>query len=369
MPIKVLVISNYRATPTVRPEAEILLALQDQGFAITVMTYGDSAYCQKFRAAGIRVIDWHPEKKYHPEAIARIRSELQEGDYDILQLFSARSLRNGIAAAKGLPVKVVLYRGCPAHIHWYDPSAYTKFLHPRVDGIICNSEGVEEHIARASLFVKPRLVTINKGHDLAWYRDIEAFPRAELGYGADDFVVICAANNRKVKGIRYLIEAWQHLPPDAPIHLVLVGNDMDNTENQKLRAKLPQPEKVKLLPWRADSLALVKMADLFVLASLYAESITKAVMEAMSLGTAALITDLPGNRELLEHGKSGLKMPVADSQTMAEKILLLQRDRALCQKLAQAGQQRIADRFQPQQTALGYGAFYQELLINASDAK
>ncbi len=63
MPIKLLVISNYRSTVTVRPEAEIFIQLQQTSrYQITIMTYGDSPYAEKFRAAGIRVIDFHPEK-------------------------------------------------------------------------------------------------------------------------------------------------------------------------------------------------------------------------------------------------------------------------------------------------------------------
>ena len=50
-------------------------------------------------------------------------------------------------------------------------------------------------------------------------------------------------------------------------------------------------------------LNIVSACDAFVLSSLFGESITKSVIEAMSLSKTAVITDIPGNKELLEEWK------------------------------------------------------------------
>lgn len=364
MPIKVLVISNYRATPTVRPEAEIFIGLQQAGFDIHIMTYGDSAYVEKFKAAGIRVIDWHPQKKLDRSEIGTIRAELQRGQYDIMQLFNGKAMLNGIQAARGLAVKVVLYRGFQGHIHWYDPSIYLKFLHPRVDAILCNSEGVAEHIRRARVFVKPRVHTINKGHRLEWYENIEARRHEDLGLDPSHFYAVCAANNRKMKGIPYLLQAWGALEPDAAMHLLLLGKDMDNAENQKIIARLSpeQQAKIHFLGWRADSLNIVKMADCFVLASLYGESITKSVLEAMSLGKPAVITQIPGNRELIEDGRSGYTVPAREPEAMAKALMKLYHDPEGTKKMGLAARNRIEKRFQSKHSIAQYADFYRDLL-------
>lgn len=365
MPLKILVISNYRTTITVRPEAEIFIGLQARGHSVTIMTYGDSAYCENFRAAGIRLIDFHPQKKMDKKEIAFIRAELLNGAYDIMHLFNGVSMVNGIQAAKGIPVKVVLYRGFEGHIHWYDPSIYFKFLNPRVDAILCNAEGIKEHIEKATVFVKPKLVTVNKGHRLEWYEDVEAMTHEELGLDPNAFYAACIANNRKMKGMPYLLQSFAHLPEEANIHLLILGKNMDIPENRKIIETLPHPERIHILGWRADGLRIIKMAQTFLLASLYGESITKSVLEGMSLGTPAIITNIPGNREMIEDGVSGYMVPKKDPKAMAEALVKMYKDPDAPQRMGQAAKERIATRFNSERTILEYEQFYQYLLEEA----
>lgn len=361
MPLKILVISNYRTTITVRPEAEIFIGLQKAGHSVSIMTYGDSLYWKRFEEVGIRLIDFHPEKKMDKKEIAFIHDEILEGDYDVMHLFNGVSMVNGIQAAKGTSVKVVLYRGFEGHIHWYDPSIYFKFLHPRVDAIMCNSEGVAEHIDKARVFIKPKLVTVNKGHRLEWYEDVEAMTHEELGLDPTAFYAVCTANNRRMKGMPYLLKSFEHIPEEANIHLLVLGKDMDIPENQAIIKNLPRPDRIHLLGWRGDGLRIVKMAQTFLLASLYGESITKSVMEGMSLGTAAIITNIPGNRELIEDGVSGYMVPKKDPKAMAEALLKMYHNPEETVKMGQAAKERIATRFNSENTIKGYEAFYKEL--------
>ena len=365
MSLKILVISNYRTTITVRPEAEIFIGLQRAGHAVTIMTYGDSWYRESFENEGIRVIDFHPEKKFDKKEIAFIRQEILDGAYDVMHLFNGKAMINGIQAAKGTPVKVVLYRGFEGHIHWYDPAAYFKFLHPRVDAILCNSEGVAEHIDRARIFSRPKLVTVNKGHRLEWYEEVEAMPHEELGLDPNAFFAVCAANNRKMKGVTYLLKAFQNLNPEANIHLLLLGKDMDTPENLKIVGDCPHPERIHFMGWRGDSLRIVKMAQTFVLSSLYGESITKSVLEGMSLATPAIITDIPGNREMIIDGESGYVVPKKDPIAMARALEKMYADKEAPQRMGLAAQERIKNRFSSENSIKGYETFYQELVAEA----
>ncbi|NCP46173.1 MAG: glycosyltransferase family 1 protein, partial [Flavobacteriales bacterium] len=166
-PIKILVISNYTNTISARPEAEIFLGLKQKGVEITIITEKDSEYAKKFEAAGIRVIDGLPKKKNCGKSQELIRNELIQGKYDALLLYNSKAISNGIKAAKNLPVKVILYRGYTGNINWWDPTAYTKYLHPRVNKIICNANAIQELFERQLFFKKGKAVTINKGHDLS----------------------------------------------------------------------------------------------------------------------------------------------------------------------------------------------------------
>ena len=359
--LKLLVISNYRPTHTARPEAEIMIGLAKKGVRVTIMTYGDAEYVPIFREHGIEVIDWYPKEKFSREQRRYLRKHLKEGQYDVMHLFTGRAMYNGIPAARGLGVKVVLYRGYEGHVHWYDPSAYLKFLNPRVDAILCNSLGVEEYLRRQMKLVKNKTVTINKGHRLEWYEAVEPMKPEELGLPADGFYAVCAANNRKMKGIPYLLEAFRYIPENQNLHLLLLGRDMDTPENKAKIAEMGKEDRIHFLGWRKDSLRVVKMADTFVLASLYGESITKSVLEGMSMATPAVITDIPGNRELIEDGVSGYVVPKKDPKRMAEALLKMRRDPEKTKAMSEAALQRIKNRFTSQHSIKGYYKFYHEL--------
>lgn len=359
--VKVLVISDYRGKVSVRPEAELFIGLQQAGVQVTIMTYGDAEYATKFRQVGIRVIDFHPQKKFSREAVRRIRQELITGGYHILHLFNSKAIVNGIRAARNLPVKVVLYRGYTGNIHWYDPTAYLKYLHPRVDKITCLAKSIEEDLQAQLFFDKRKTITINKGHSLDWYADVQPVSREEIAASPEDFVITCAANARRMKGIRYLIQATYHLPENLPIHLFLVGNNMDTTDLQKLTEKSPNRDRIHVLGFRKDSLRIVAASDVFVLPSIKGEATTKAVMEAMSLGVPVIATSIAGNRELAIHRQSAYVIPPRDPKAIAGAILELYHHPALRHELGQKGRQHVATNFTIQKTIAETKALYETL--------
>jgi len=361
MPPKVLVISNYKNTFSVRPEAEIFIDLAKRGFEVEVMTFGHYEYVPRFREAGIKVIEFHPEKKLDKQEIKFIRDHLKQGGHDILHLFNGKAILNGIQAARGLPVKVVLYRGYAGNIHWYDPTAYLKFLHPRVDKILCNTQGVADAITKNIGFDRRKIKVINKGHYTSWYTDIKAIDRKEIGLSDEEFLVVNVANNRAMKDIPTLLKATHYLPKNLPIHILLIGRNMDDKANMKVIESSPNKDKIHLLGFREDRLSIVKASDVFALTSIYGESITKSVLEAMSLGTVPVITDIPGNVELVDDKESGLVIPTKSPKELAAALSKLYQDRELHQKLSAGAKNHIDTKLSHDRTVDEYEDFYKEL--------
>jgi len=341
MPIKILVISDYRHMGTSRPEAEVLLGLDPTAFEVTLMTYKDSIYSNLLKQHGIKVIDFHPEKKFDPKEIAFIRKELIDGGYDIMHLFNNQAIVSGIKAAKGLPVKVVLYRGYAGHIHWWDPTAYTKFLHPRVDKIVCNALGVENIVRRNLIFNPDKCITINKGHRLEWYEQYKPIDLQKEGIPAGAFVAIFVGNNRRMKGLPYLLKALKYLPKDINLHLILVGSNVETNENISIVREGNYKDKVHFFGYREDALSLVASSNIFVLPSLFGESLTKSAMEAMALGIAPVITNIPGNTEMVVHGENGLVVPRKNPKALADAIYQLYQNPELCKKFGEKSKERI----------------------------
>lgn len=362
MSIKILVISNYRSTVSVRPEAEIFIELKKQfGYDVTVMTYGDGEYVPRFIEAGIRVIDFFPEKKFSVAQVLRIRKELTEGQYQIIHLFNNKAMINGIFASMGLPVKVAIYRGYTGNIHWWDPFMYIKYLSPRVDKVVCLVEAIRLLMRKNLLFNKDKAITINKGHDINWYADVTPIDWKELGVPDHAFKIVCVANVRPMKGMKYLLGATHYLPPNSNIYILLLGNGMDAPKFKKIINGSPIKNQIINLGFRKDALRVVKAADVFALASIYGEAITKSVIEAMSVGVAPLITDIEGNVGLAIDGVSGVVVPARNAKAMADAMLRMSKDRDFTKKLGLAAREHIDKNLNTKDTVKAFDAMYRDL--------
>jgi L-malate glycosyltransferase len=366
MAVKALVISNYRSPISSRPEAEFMIGLQQSGIDITIMTYSDAAYCEHFEKQGIRVIRYHPEKKRSAKAIKIIHEELVKGQYDILHLFNSKAIYNGIRAAKRLPVKVVLYRGYTGGIYWYDPLAYTKYLSPRVDKVTCLSESIKEMLQKTPFFSNEKAITINKGHNPEWYKDVFPADIKPLGIPENAFVISHVSNARKMKGIPYLLKATYLLPKGLPVYFLLVGNNMDTAKNKGLIKKSPYKDHIFLTGFRSDVLNIVRSSNIFILPSLFGEATTKALLEAMSLGIAPLATSIPGNRELVINGENAIVVPPGDEAAIAKGIMDYYNDPEKITLYGNAAKEHVQTKFHTRETVRKMKALYEELAKTSS---
>lgn len=359
--MKIMVISNYRSKHTARPEAEIFVSLARRGYDITIVTYPDADYIPRFEEAGCKIVGWHPDQRHSRSEIIKLRQLLVDHEITHLHLYNSISSVNGIAAAKRLPIQVLLYRGYAGNIHWLDPLSYRKYLHPRVDGIQCNSSGVQHLIQKHLWRKKEKAITISKGHDLDWYASVKAHDiRSELGIPNDHLLLVNVANNRKMKGIPYLLEAMASLVGN-PVTLLLIGRDMDTEENLTFLRKANAGKLVNFVGYRDDVLQIVKSCDIFVSSSIKGESITRSIMEAMSLGVAQIVTDIPGNVELVEAGVSGLVAKSKNGPSLAAAITQLMRDPLLLKKFKRNAPKHIATHLNHTTTIDKMEAWYQAL--------
>lgn len=362
MAISVLVISNYNDYHIARPEAEVYIQLAGMGFMIYVMTFKDSVYKQAFEDAGIHVIDFHPVKKFSKPEIRRIREFLKKEKIDILHLYNSKAIINGIQAARGLPVKVVLYRGYAGNVHWYDPTSYFKYLHPRVDKIVCNSKGVENSIQKQLFFNKNKTITILKGHNLDWYKNYNAIDlQKEFNIPEHAFILVNVANYRRMKGIEYLLNAFNYLPQREPIYLLLVGRGMDIPQNLKIINRCINKEKILLTGFRSDALNVVAASNAFVLSSVKGEGLNKAVIEAMAFGKPAIVTDIPGNQDLVEHEKNGLVVPRCNARALSEAIITLYEHPEQCNKMGSNAQKHVVEKLNLERSIIQTRKLYKEL--------
>lgn len=87
----------------------------------------------------------------------------------------------------------------------------------------------------------------------------------------------------------------------------------------------------------------------------------KSVQEAMACGVVPVVSDLPWLQPWLRHEQEGLVVPVEDSSALAQAIIRLLTDDALCNRLRSAGLQAIAQFADQRVFMQRYEQIYQQL--------
>jgi glycosyltransferase involved in cell wall biosynthesis len=201
--------------------------------------------------------------------------------------------------------------------------SWFKYLHPRVDKIICLTDAVKKNIDKNLFFDNSKTVIIKKGHSPEWYRNVDQAERSELNIPSDAFVVSVVSNVRKFKRIPDYIRSSYHLPKDLPIHFLMIGKNMDKPALKKLIDKSSYKNNFHLPGFINDPLPWIAASDVIVLASAGGEGINKTVVEAMSLGIPAIITNIENNKDLFVRNADELLVPVRNPRAIADAIITL----------------------------------------------
>ncbi|WP_404381869.1 glycosyltransferase family 4 protein [Knoellia locipacati] len=162
--------------------------------------------------------------------------------------------------------------------------------------------------------------------------------RAELGVADDELLVGTIGRRVREKGLAEYAAAATELGDRATF--VWVGPE-DTTDAD---AAVPLQESIRFLGERTDMPAIYSALDVFVLAS-HREGFSRASMEAAACGTAMVLTDIRGCREIGTHEKHLLLTPTEDAKALTYAVSRLLDDTHLRDRLARAATGRAREAF------------------------
>jgi len=189
--------------------------------------------------------------------------------------------------------------------------------------------------------------------------------RVELGLLSETPVIGFVGRLVQEKGILELWQAVQRVKKCLPnLRLLMIGP----LDDQKPDALTPEMAKAYGLAQsciftgtRHDMPELYALMDLFVLPS-HRESFPRSPMEASAMGVPCIVTDIPGCREVVEHGQNGWLVPPNDVPALAEAIVKLLTDRAQARQMSETGRKIAHERFDEQLVFARAKAEYTRLL-------
>jgi glycosyltransferase involved in cell wall biosynthesis len=289
-----------------------------------------------------------------------LRDRIRRREYDLVQANTSTQQLHLNLATRGLSLKRCAYRGAFGRSARYQPKAWLTYRHRALDKILCVSGAIHRQMEQDG--IDPRkLITVHKGHDVGWYR---AHPRAALeqyGVPGNEFVVgFLGHMNRTTKGADVLIEAIALLPPTLPIHVLFIGP----RDDEMIRRFVDHPhwrDRVHYLGFRKDGASILGACDVAAFPS-RADGFPRALIEGMSQGVPAVVSDSGGMTEVVTDRQNGLIVPTQDPAALSQAIQLLYDDRELVRRYGENARATIADEFSVERFCEKTLAVYDDLL-------
>jgi glycosyltransferase involved in cell wall biosynthesis len=140
-----------------------------------------------------------------------------------------------------------------------------------------------------------------------------------FGIGENSTVIVCVGRLHRQKDQGTLIDAYRRLRLQYHnLALVLVGEGEDRAYLERTISDNGIRD-VYLVGYQNDVLRLLVMSDLFVLPSLF-EGLSGALLEAIAVGIPCIVSEIPGNVELIRHKVTGLTFHPRDADSLAEQL-------------------------------------------------
>jgi glycosyltransferase involved in cell wall biosynthesis len=147
------------------------------------------------------------------------------------------------------------------------------------------------------------------------------------------------------KGYPYLVQAVPRVLTAVPeARFVVVGAEKESpaytARVKAIAERLGVASKILWLGHRGDVPELLSAFDLFVVSSVE-ESFPLAILEAMAAGLPVVATAVGGIPEGVRHGETGLLVPPAQSDALADAVIRVLSDPALARRFGESGRRRV----------------------------
>jgi glycosyltransferase involved in cell wall biosynthesis len=175
-----------------------------------------------------------------------------------------------------------------------------------------------------------------------------AVARNEKPPPGDMVTVLMVSRVLRDKGAYEYVEAARKVSKSMPgVRFEILG-EID------IRNPSAVPEKV-VRAWQSEGVIewfghtdevrpYIRNADIVVLPS-YREGTPRSLLEASAMGKAVIASDVVGCREVVEHGRTGLLVPVRDSKALANAIIELARDPERRARMGAEGRRKVLREF------------------------
>ncbi|MGB3962680.1 MAG: glycosyltransferase family 4 protein [Sulfurimonas sp.] len=228
---------------------------------------------------------------------------------------------------------------------------YHRFLYKNIALMLPVTYQVKEQLEKfIPADIRPKIEVLYMGSDkpeMLAHHETEKL-KTELGFEESVFNIGMVGRINEAKGQYLLIKAVDLLVKKGlSVSAYFVGHAMEASYLEMLQKDVKErglEEHIHFLGFMKNPHHFYQLCDAVVLAS-KRETFGLVLIEAMQVGTAVIGANSGGVVEIIDDGESGLLFESQNAESLARAIEKLVEDKSLHERLAQAGQDKCAEKF------------------------
>ena len=345
---------------------ELATRMDKERFDVQVIGLQGGRVADWLEKAGVKVTNLGVRGKWDVGKLFKLTDILREENLDIVHTHMFHGDLAGRIAARLAAVPHVVHTVHVAEGRFRPwQFAFARFAGDFCEKIICVSESVRDYHSRRSGLPKSSYEVIENGVDLnAFTRDENRRRELRQEWGIENGEVLVASVGRlnKQKGIDTLIGAMSHLGARGnPVNIVIAGEGPRRFVVENFISHGEGGKHCRLLGFTRDVQGLLSAADILAMPSNW-EGFGLAATEAMAVGLPVIATRVPGLRDVVKDGETGILIDRKDVVGLAEAIHQLSEDADMRQKLGQAGRRRVAEKYSIESNIAIHEQLYQKIV-------
>jgi len=347
---------------------DLAFALRDAGFNVGFVAPYDQ-YTNILKADGFDFYDWRLNRKsLNPfkeiVSLYRLSTIYKSVRPDLVHHFTIKACLYGTLAAKSARVyRVVNAITGLGHVFlgskkrnsvlraFLKPIYRVVFMAKRTTMVFQNSDDQEELIKLGIADGSRARLIRGSGVDVSYFSRSMLPPSAYSDTSGNALKLLFPSRLIREKGTSELLQACESLWDQGLNVQLFIAGQVDQGNRSSLSpheySLLSSVASIHLLGHVEDMRSLYAAMDAVVLPS-WREGLSRSLIEAAAMELAIITTDVPGCRDVVEHGISGLLVPKQDAQALALAIQLLYVNRSFLRSLGSKARQSVVSNFNVQ---------------------
>jgi glycosyltransferase involved in cell wall biosynthesis len=343
---------------------ELLPDLRERGWDVEfLMLHEDEPgaweFARELRGRGVPLDDVRLRADVDPIAYAEVAAMLTKNPPRVLHTHLVHADVYGQIA--GAMARVPLRLSTKHGFNWFRESRFFGLADRAVASLahvhIAISQGLAQYLAEVEGF------------------DERSFEIVHYGIGARDGVapysgteprLVCVGRLIPVKGHLVLLRAVAQARARVPeLVLDLAGQGPLEPALRAYTRELGLDDAVRFLGFVSPVQSVLETAAVAVVPSL-GEGFGMVALEAMERGRPVIASAVGGLPEIVADGETGLVVPAADAEALAEAMVALASDLPRAAAMGEAGRRRALESFTQERSTMGIEALYLRELESAS---